>query len=225
MLFHIIKNQEDQIKQHICIHFYLSWQPRERKTRVRLHTVKDRVQRPSCTLLWRTGRDPAWSEDTFPNSVDRCQHSIQTTFLLCNLMDCDEKQNLIVALLALCGCLLVIVLAIVAFVLRVKTAGIFLWENYFRLASSARRGHKGETMQSPSQVLKSRCNILSNTFPTDFSGVVWPKRREYIWIRKVKLRIQTNIKFIFKLCFLGRTRGRTMSQFEASDKETRCCFD
>ena len=41
-------------------------------------------------------------------------------------MDCDEKQNLIVALLALCGCLLVIVLAIIAFVLRVKNAGIYL---------------------------------------------------------------------------------------------------
>ena len=35
-------------------------------------------------------------------------------------MDCDEKQNLIIALLALCGFLLVIVLAIIAFVLRVK---------------------------------------------------------------------------------------------------------
>jgi len=35
-------------------------------------------------------------------------------------MDCDEKQNLIVALLALCGCLLVIVLAIIAFVLRAR---------------------------------------------------------------------------------------------------------
>ena len=62
-------------------------------------------------------------------SVDRCQHSIQASFVLCKLMDCEEKENLIVALLALCGCLLVIVLAIIAFVLRVKNAGFF-WDKY-----------------------------------------------------------------------------------------------
>merc|ERR1712037_393316 len=39
---------------------------------------------------------------------------------ICKFMDCDEKQNLIVALLALCGFLLVIVLAIIAFVLRAR---------------------------------------------------------------------------------------------------------
>jgi len=35
-------------------------------------------------------------------------------------MDCEEKENLIVVLLAVCGCLLVIVLAIISFILRAR---------------------------------------------------------------------------------------------------------
>ena len=45
-------------------------------------------------------------------------------------MDCEEKENLIVVLLAVCGCLLVIVLAIVGFILRVKLQGEFICDVY-----------------------------------------------------------------------------------------------
>ena len=44
-------------------------------------------------------------------------------------MDCEEKENLIVVLLAVCGCLLVIVLAIVGFILRVKLL-VFICDVY-----------------------------------------------------------------------------------------------